>query len=143
MIESVKIPSALRVVAYIQLVIGIYSMIGIIVLLFHGKISFQTGVLGIPIFFGLLKLRNGWRICAMVLLCFGMIICPIMFFASFSIGGPAFFELFGIQVTRIPVWFVSASTIPFFLLVLWQYRVLIRPDVRRLFLEARPRMIRL
>lgn len=135
MSESAKIPTPLRVVAYIHLVVGILCVIEFIVLLFHSTFSLQFGILGIPIFFGLLNLRNGWRVCAMVLLWFGLISFPIMFLLGLSGAVPAYFQVFGINVARIPGWIVSVGTIPFFLLVIWQYRVLIRPDVRRLFLE--------
>jgi hypothetical protein len=138
MSEPAKVPNALRVVAYIHLVIGVGCAIRFIVLLFHGTISLQFGILYIPIFFGLFNLRNGWRVFAMVLLWFGLIIFPIIFLLGLSGAVPAYFQLFGINVARVPGWIVSVGTIPFFLLALWQYRVLVRPDVRRLFLDPRP-----
>ncbi len=134
--ESMRIPTALRVVAYIHLLGGILSVTKVIVLLAHGTFSLETGLLGIPIFFGLLKLRNGWRVCAMVLLLIGMVACPILFILGLSGAVPAHFTFFGAVVSGIPGWVVSVGTIPLFLLVLWQYRVLIRPDVRRLFVRA-------
>jgi hypothetical protein len=137
MSESAKIPTALRVVAYIHLVIGILSVIGFIVPLFHGTISIPFGILYIPIFFGLLNLRNGWRVCAMVLLWFGLISIPIIFLVGLSGALPTYFDFFGHKSARVPGWIGSVATIPFFLLALWQYRVLVRPDVRRLFLGPR------
>ena len=139
MTESTKIPTALRVVAYIHLVMGILSVVEFFVLLLHSKLSLQFGILGIPIFFGLLNLRNGWRVCAMVLLWFGLIVFPIVFILGLSGAVPSYFEIFGIKIARLPGWVVSFGTIPFFLLVLWQYRVLVRPEVCRLFVEAKPR----
>jgi hypothetical protein len=117
--------------------VGILSVIKFIVLLFHSTLSLEFGILGIPVFFGLLNLRNGWRVCAMVLLLFGLVGFPIIFLLGLSGAVPAHFQVFGINVARVPGWLVSVGAIPFFLLVLWQYRVLIRPDVRRLFLETR------
>jgi hypothetical protein len=138
MSESAKIPTALRVVAYIHLVVGVGCVIQFIVMLFHSTISLQFGIVYIPIFFGLLNLRNGWRVCAMVLLWFGLISIPIIFLVGLSGGLPTYFEVSGIRSARVPGWIGPAATIPFFLLALWQYRVLVRPDVRRLFLEPRP-----
>ncbi|SRR6266511_2070329 len=128
MSESAKIPTALRVVAYIHLVMGILCVIQFIVQLFHSAITLSLGILYFPIAYGLFNLRNGWRVCAMVFLWFGLILLPIIFVVG----------LFGTNVARIPGWVVSVETIPFFLIFLWQYRVLVRPDVRRLFLEPRP-----
>lgn len=130
-----NIPTALRVVAYIHLVGGLLSVVTFFVLLFNGTFSIRLGILGIPIFFGLLNLRNGWRICAMVLMWFGLIGFPIIFVISLVSSVPAHFQLFGLNIARIHPWFVSLGTIPFFLLVVWQYRVLIRPDVRELFIN--------
>ncbi|MBI5091961.1 MAG: hypothetical protein HZB26_05895 [Candidatus Hydrogenedentes bacterium] len=135
---SGQIPSALRVVAYIHLVVGILCVIQSIVLFLYNTVSLQFGLLGIPIFFGLLSLRNGWRVCAMVLQWFGLIGLPIFFLLGLSGAVPTYFQFFGLRGALVPGWFVSAGTIPLFFLALWQYRVLIRPDVRQLFLEVRP-----
>jgi hypothetical protein len=141
MSESGRIPSALRVVAYIHLVVGILSVTKFVLLLFHSTFSLEFGILGIPVFFGLLNLRNGWRVCAMVFLWFGLISFPIIFSLGLLGCVPAHFQVFGINVVRVPGWFVSIGAVPFFLLVLWQYRVLIRPDVRRLFLQAKAEVL--
>ena len=130
---SAKIPTALRVVAYIHLIVGILSVIGFIVPLFHGTISPQFGILYIPIFFGLINLRNGWRVCAMVFLWFGLVTLPILFFLALLGVLPTYFEVFGTKSARVPGWIGAVATVPFFVLVLWQYRVLVRPNVRRLF----------
>jgi hypothetical protein len=105
-----------------------------LVLLFDGTISFQAGILGIPIYFGLLNLRNGWRVCAIFLVLFGLISLPILFILGVTQEGPANVEVVGINIAQAPSWVVSLETIPFFLLALWQYRVLARPDIRQLFL---------
>jgi hypothetical protein len=134
MSESATIPTALRVVAYIHLVMGILCVIQFIVQLFHSAIYVSLGILYFPIAYGLFNLRNGWRVCAMVFLWFGLIILPIIFLVGLTGALPTYFSMFGIR-SRVPGWIVSVETIPFFLLVLWQYRVLVRPDVRRLFLK--------
>ena len=133
--EPLNIPTSLRVVAILQLIMGVLSVIKFFVLLANGTFSIEFGILGIPIYVGLLRFRNGWRICALVIIWIGMIVTPIMFIISLAAAGRTHFQLFGVNVMRIPGWVAALLVIPFFLLVYWQYRVLTRPDIRRLFVQ--------
>ena len=127
------IPSALKIVAWLFIIGGILAVIEVVVALTQNRISINFGVLGLFIGPGLLRLRRGWRTCALVFLWIGLIIFPIIFLLGLSGTIPAYFGVFGIKLARIPSWWVSVGTIPFFLLVFWEYRVLTRPDVRSLF----------
>ncbi|GMV91593.1 MAG: hypothetical protein AMXMBFR82_13710 [Candidatus Hydrogenedentota bacterium] len=127
------VPTALRIVATIHLVVGVLAAIKFFVLLSQNTFSIQFGILGIPIYFGLLHYRNGWRICSLVLLWFGMIGLPIIGLIALVSHAPAYFELFGIKVAQIPRILVVFWVIPFFALAVWQYRVLTRADIRVLF----------
>ena len=108
-------------------------MIEVVVALTQNRISINSGVLGVFVGPGLLRLRRGWRTCALVFLWIGLIIMPVIFLLGLLGTIPAYFEVFGTKLARIPSWWVSVGSIPFFLLVFWEYRVLTRPDVRRLF----------
>jgi len=127
------IPSALRIVAWLFIIGGILAVIEVLVALTQSRISINFGVLGLFIGPGLLRLRRGWRTCALVFLWIGLIVFPLIFLLGLSGTIPAYFEVFGIKMARIPSWWVSVGTIPFFLLVFWQYRVLTRPQIRTLF----------
>lgn len=127
------IPSALKIVAWLFIIGGILAVIEVMVALTQNRISINFGVLGLFIGPGLLKLRRGWRTCALVFLWIGLIIFPIIFLLGLSGTVPGYFEVFGVKVARIPSWWVSVGVIPFFLLVLWIYRVLTRPEIRALF----------
>lgn len=127
------IPTPLKVVAWLFIIGGIWAVIEVLVALTQSRISINFGVLGLFIGPGLLKLRPGWRTCALVFLWIGLIGFPIIFLLGLSGKVPAYFEMFGVKLARIPSWWVSVGVVPFFLLVLWQYRVLTRPDIRRLF----------
>ncbi len=139
MADPQTVPTALRIVAIIHLVVGILAVITFFVLLTQSTFSIQFGILGIPIYFGLLQYRNGWRICSLVLLWFGMIGLPIIGLIAFFSHAPAYFELFGIKVAQVPKILVVFWVIPFFALAVWQYRVLTRADIRSLF--ERPRVV--
>ena len=133
MTNDVKLPLSLKIVACLFLITGIYSVVDIILGIAQRGIYINFGVLGIPIFWGLLNRRSGWRICGLVLIWFGLIVIPIVFIASLLGNEPAYFEVFRIRISRIPRWVASVVCVPFFLLVLWEYRVLVRPDIKALF----------
>ena len=133
MTNDVRLPLSLKIVAWLFLITGIFSAIDIILAIAQKSISINFGILGIPIFWGLLNRRSGWRICGLVLIWFVLIVIPIVFIASLLGNEPAYFEVFRIRISRIPRWVASVVCVPFFLLVLWEYRVLVRPDIKALF----------
>jgi hypothetical protein len=133
-VDELMIPRALRFVAVIQLLGGLAAAAGIVVQMMHGHLNLDFGVLGIPIFFGLTNLRCGWRTCALVFIWVGILLAPIAFFLGLAAQSPAYLLVFGIRLADVsPVW-LSVVSVPVFLLQVWQYQVLTRPDVRSLFL---------
>jgi hypothetical protein len=128
------LPRDLRVVAVIQLVGGLASAVGMVVQLTRNHLNLDFGVLGIPIYFGLMRLSSGWRTCALVFLWFSLILAPVVFFVGLAAQHPAWFGMFGVRLASVsPVW-LSVAALLLFVLSLWQYRVLTRPGVRTLFL---------
>ena len=93
------------------------------------------GVLGIPISFGLMRWSNGWRTCALVFLWAGMLLAPVAFFLGLSEQPPAAFKVFGVQLAFVSAVWLSVLSVPFFLLNVWQYRVLTQPEIRSSFLQ--------
>ncbi|MHA3774901.1 hypothetical protein ACXR0O_25560 [Verrucomicrobiota bacterium sgz303538] len=130
---SRRIPSALQIVAFLFLVHGIFSAIGIAVRLSSGFINIDLGVLGIPTFFGLRRLSVGWRTFALVYIWIALISCPVLFLVGILADAPTSVRMFGKKLAQVsPIW-LSIVSIPVFILVLWQYRVLTRPQIRALF----------
>ena len=128
-----KTPTSLKVVAVLFIIGGVLAVIEILVALTHGRININFGVLGLFIGPGLLRFSRGWRTCGLVFLWIGVIVIPIIFLIGLTGRMPTYFMVFGVRLARIHPWWVSVAAVPFFLLVLWQYRVLTRPDIRRLF----------
>jgi hypothetical protein len=126
-------PTSLRVVAGIFLFFGLTAVVDIVVRLAFGTVYLTFGVLGIPVYYGLLRHNANWRLVALMFLWFGFIVLPLIALVTVLGALPSYFELFGIQIVEIPAWFVAASAVPFFFLNLWQYRVLTSPSVRSLF----------
>ena len=106
--------------------------------LMAAKWATDPGVLGIPAFFGLRKLSRGWRTYALFMLWVVFIVAPIV--VIFCVGSTLLvrYKVFEVpEPNDLPsVWtYVVAAAA--FLLALWQYRILTRPDIRGLFI-ARP-----
>ena len=88
-----------------------------------------------------MRFRSGWRTCALVLLWFGMLVAPVAFVLGLCSRAPAYFELFRLPLVSLPPVWLSVVSIPYFLLDLWQYRVLTRREIRTLFLRASDRAV--
>ena len=129
-----RVPAALNVVAVLFLLGGISNAIDVLLALREGRIDPNVGILGIPIFFGLRAFSSQWRTAALVFLWFGFLLCPfIVIFVAFG-DVPVEFRLFGRHIAALPSYGMSIAGILLFLLLVWQYGVLVRPDIRALFL---------
>ena len=131
--ENRRLPGVLKAVSVLFIIGGILSAIEVIVSLLHGHININFGVLGIFIGFGLLALKPGWRTCALVFLWITMVGIPIITLLMFCQSGSLDFKVFGQFVGKVPREFGLIIAAIIFLLSLWQYRILTRPDVRQLF----------
>jgi hypothetical protein len=128
-------PIELKLVAALFILGGILAVLEVVVLLVHGTVKIDLEVLGIFIGLGLLRFRRGWRRCALVLTWFGLIFLPV--FALLVIAGahPLHVKLLGQQVGYASSGVALLLTAGLFALALWQYRILTRSDVVRLFAE--------
>ena len=130
------IPKALRVVAVIQLVTGVLAVAGMLVQIVQARLLLDFNALGIPIYYGLLQLKTPWRTCALVFLWLEMIAAPVWFVFGLSARDPAPFQVFGIPAGDVsPAW-ICVLAVPSFVLAVWQYRVLTRPEIRALFVSS-------
>jgi hypothetical protein len=131
--NATPIPTSLKVVAVLFLLSGIFSLIEVIVSLMHGHFNLNFGILGLFIGPGLLRLSRGWRTCALVFLWITMIGLPMVALLFLVTSGPLDFTLFGQKVGDASKGLGILVAALLFALAVWQYRVLTRPDVRRLF----------
>lgn len=126
-------PLSLKIVAWLFIIGGCFAVIEVITGLLRGHININFGVLGIFIGIGLLKLKNGWRVCALIFLLFTLILMPIIVVIMLSMSGNAQFNVFGQPAGEIPKGFVVLFALPVYLLTAWQFYVLTRPELRALF----------
>jgi hypothetical protein len=127
------IPTSLKVVAALFILCGVFSLIEIIVSLMNHRISFNFNVLGLFIGAGLLRCSPTWRGWALAFTWLALVGVPLFGLIFLAAPGPLDFRLFGQDMGKVPkaAWFALA--VPAFLIAVWQYRVLTRPDVRTLF----------
>ena len=126
------IPTALKIVAWLFIATGILSILQILYLFTQHQLHIDTGVLGVLIGPGLLRWSRGWRTCALVFLWFGMILCPILMFMTLSANSMNL-NIFGINFGPAPTAVDFFVGILMFALVIWEYRVLVREDIRGRF----------
>jgi cytochrome c oxidase subunit IV len=131
--NTTPIPTSLRVVALLFILVGVSSLIDVIGSLFQGTLKIHFGVLALFIGPGLLRLSQGWRTCALVFLWIAMIGAPIIAILLMTASGPLDFKLFGQRVGHGSKELGILLAGLMFVLAVWQARVLTRPDVRRLF----------
>jgi hypothetical protein len=131
--NTTTIPTSLKIVAFLFILSGIFSLIEVLVDLTQSHLSINLGVLALFIGPGLLRLSRGWRTCALVFLWIAMIGIPIVALIFMTASGLLDFNLFGQKVGDAPKGLGLVLLALMFALTVWQYRVLTRPDVRRLF----------
>lgn len=126
-------PFSLKIVAALFILGGISSIIDAIIRLTEGTFPLDFGVLGLFVGIGLLRLSRPWRTCALVFLWIALISLPLIalvfLFLAASVNYTIFWQNVGPGSRAIAV----ALAALLFAVALWQYRVLTRPDIRKLF----------
>ena len=129
-----EIPRDLKIVAYLCIIFGVLVLLDILLGLLNGHLNLNFGVLQIPVGLGLLRLRRGWRTCGLVLLWMGLI-ADVLFFLGAIFQTPVLTFL-GQPIGLVPRPLALVIAVGHFILMIWEYRVLTREDVRRLFYPA-------
>ncbi|MFK7959061.1 MAG: hypothetical protein AB8G96_00925 [Phycisphaerales bacterium] len=126
-------PLSLTIVAWLFLLDGFGSVLGMIHGLANQRVWLSLGLLGIPVGFGLMRYRSGWRTCALALLWLEFLAIPVFLIVLASQNGRPYVQFWGYRQeldSTAPLYFMLPLV---FLFALWQYRVLTRPDIRRRF----------
>ena len=124
---------SLIVIAVLFLLSGIYQAIDVCVSLAHSKLSFNFGVLGIFVCFGLLRFSSGWRICALIFIWFGIVAALVFGVILLRNQSPVPVSFFGHTFGFSSPALALFAAFLFLISYGWQYRVLTREDVVRLF----------
>ena len=122
-----KNPLSLIIVAFIFLLIGLAGLFKQIGTFYNEGfvIAFNIGMLGIPVFWGLLKHRKGWRTLALFFIWIEMV-SPLIVLGNIIFGWDI--QLLGISFPLVLVPYVAIS-----LVGLWQYKVLTSKEIKAMF----------
>jgi hypothetical protein len=144
MLNKRTIPAGLAVVSYLFLATSVLILAWNAFLLHLGapiQLNVFVGVLAIFISVGLRRCSRGWRICALATIWWTFIALAWKAYDLLSryfqaiTHKPVDEHPVGLYVTpadKLPVGFLVILAV-FFLIQIWQYRVLTRPEVRELF----------
>lgn len=127
------LPLDLRVVAILHLLFGIGALIEVVVRATQSYIQLNFAVLGIPICFGLLRLSQGWRICALVFAYAKLLLVFFGWLLFLQRSGAVTYGVFGLQLGVVARGWLFTTVAVAVALTLWELHVLTRPLVRRLF----------
>jgi hypothetical protein len=128
-----RIPVALKMVAILFIVAGVLAIVEIVIALMRNHLNINLGVLNLFIGLGLLRLSRGWRTCALVFLWIAIIGLPIVAVVFLGSDVPLELKLFGQKIGHASKGLATTFVAVLFVVVLWQYWVLTRADIRKLF----------
>ena len=131
--ERPSLPPSLRAVAYFTILVGIGTALTIIADLFHDRLNLNFAVLEIPAGFGLLRLSRGWRTFTLCMVCTGILAFAVL--ALLLLFSPGMTSI-TVNGASLPHWdrrLLMAASVLALGVQIWEYRVLTRPDIRRLF----------
>ncbi|MBI3856613.1 MAG: hypothetical protein HY293_13080 [Planctomycetes bacterium] len=137
--ERPALPPPLRAAAILAILFGIGTLLTMIVDLTKSVLNLNFGVLQIPAGFGILRLSRGWRTFQLVILWLGMIGFAVAVAALLCGGSGPPITMFGSQTQKWSREVSLVMSVLSFGLLVWQYRVLTSPRVRRLFGLLPPR----
>jgi len=126
-------PLSLIIVAFIFLLIGLRGLFGQIEKFYNEGfvLYFSLEMLGIPVFWGLLKHRKGWRTLALFFI-WGEMVAPWIAMVV-RISGMNIRILWSLSKTMsFPLALVACFAI--FLVALWQYKVLTSKKIKQMFI---------
>ena len=126
-------PTRLKIVAGVFIFNGVCSIIAFLLDLFDDRFFVDLRMVYVFVGWGLIRYRRGWRTCALVFLWFELIGILLISVMLIFLPGPIYFQVFGIDVAPMREVYAHAMGAALFALAVWEYHVLTRPDIRKLF----------
>ena len=134
------LPTALKGVAVLFIVGGVLAAVEMVSgWILGGERGLNLGILCFFVGTGLFKLKRGWRTCGLVFLWLGMIAVPVGFLWESAMV--PYITFLGRRVSEMPYGLAITIHLFLFLMCLWSYRVLTRPEVRSLFGVGRKNLV--
>ena len=134
-------PMALRIVAGLFVLQGLLTAVDVVLKLFHDHLDLNLMLLCLWIGPGLLRHSPTWRKWALAFLWLGFFALSLLILLAL-LRPPLDFKIFGFPAGPVPPVLTLLFLLAMFLLTLWQYRILIRPDIHGLFAPVPPHLAR-
>ena len=134
-------PMALRIVAGLFVLQGLLTAVDVILKLCRGHLDLNLMLLCLWIGPGLLRHSPTWRKWAIAVLWFGFFALSLLILLAL-LRPPLDFKAFGFPAATVPPVPTVLFLLAMLLLNLWQYRVLIRPDIHCLFAPVPVHLVR-
>jgi len=129
-----KVPVSLKVVAGLFIISGCFKLIEMITALSQRELNLDFGILNLFIGIGLLKLRAAWRIIALIVIGITLLTIPIGLSIMMFSDAQARFAWFGQEMGYMSKYYILGIGLIIYAFIIWEYRVLNRPDVKALFI---------
>lgn len=131
--EPCPLPLAAKLVAGVCIVTGLFSALEIVLSIVHQAFHFNLGIQGIFIGWGLLRRRKFFWWFALVEVWVSLIGFPLLALYLWTRPEVPTFPLLGRQIVALPYWIAAVACFVAWLIAVWEYWVLNRPDVRAAF----------
>jgi len=131
-------PTSLKIVAWMFILLGLYAVFNITSGIVNGRPGFDFGIAGLLIGPGLLYRKPAARMWAIVSTWLGLIGIPILLAFFWSVRDHLYTHLGSRSYSNVPFIVPLIPLALIWILVLWQYHVLTRVDVRAHFARRGP-----
>ena len=126
-------PLALKIVAYLSILAGIISLIGMISSFMTNHITINFGVIELFIGLGLLKGKKTWRSFALLIIWLMFLVIPIISIRLLAYDTTTTLKFLGLRITPVTTEVVMVFGSILLIWNIWQYVVFNRKDVLAYF----------
>jgi len=127
------LPLALKAVAWVEIFQGLAAVGAIIHSAVMGWPNADPGYLSIPAGIFLLRLQRTWRLYLLVTSWISFVLLPLIGVATFLLEEPLDIRILNVNTKVLSDGTIALFAGTLFLIMIWQYRVLTRPEVKELF----------
>jgi hypothetical protein len=129
--STTPIPTAVKIVAWLFIMLGVSSALEMVVGLMQWRITLQSGVLGIFVGRGVLRGVDGWRRLAFWLSAITTVWCIALAVWMLVRGEPVEVKVVGVLVGHVSGWIGAIQSVAFAALYLWTTTVLASEPTKR------------
>ncbi|MDA1316759.1 MAG: hypothetical protein O3B87_01900 [bacterium] len=128
-----RVPTSLKIVAGLYILLGVNSLWQMISSISQNSFSINFGFMALFVGYGLLKLKNVWRKSALIISWLIFLMIAIIGIILRTYPETVNISMLGGSGDNIPKTYGYVILAIFFLINLWQYRILTNKEIKSLF----------